>query len=213
MAAVMLAACTPLALVVHVTPLLSIALASRGDDETTSRQIAELERRQDWPGLAALAGERLRKEPGDPNWRLILGYAQMRRGDFSGAEASFAQAVGRRPEDIDAWNLLGESRRLTGRPGEAVATLEHAITVSPGSAATRFLLGEACRDAGRAQQAISSYRESVRLEPDFAPGWFGLGVMLLRTRQNDELPGIAARLQALDQVLGRELARLQQGNR
>ena len=104
--------------------------------------------------------------------------------------------------------MLGESQRLAGRADLAMATLDRAVTIDPRSPATRYLLGEACRDAGRMERVITAYRDAVRLEPRFAPGWFGLGMVLARVGPKDELPAIAERLLELDPVLGRELARM-----
>ncbi len=211
-AAIALAACAPLALLPVFTPLLSIALASRGD-EATSRLIAELEKRQDWQGLAELAQQKLQLDPGDAKGWFILGYARVRLGDFERSAQAYAMVLERAPEDIDAWNMLGESQRLAGRADLAMATLDRAVTIDPRSPATRYLLGEACRDAGRLERALTAYRDAVRLEPGFAPGWFGIGLVLARTGQKEELPAIIERLHAVDPALGRELARIvQAGN-
>ena len=211
-AAIALAACTPLALLPVVTPLLSIALSSRGND-AISPLIADLEKRQDWQGLAGLAQQRLQLDPGDADGWFILGYAQIRLGEFARSAEAYSKVVERAPEDIDAWNMLGESQRLAGRADLAMATLDRAVTIDPRSPATRYLLGEACRDAGRMERAITAYRDAVRLEPRFAPGWFGLGMVLARVGPKGELPAIVERLRELDPVLGRELARtLQHGN-
>lgn len=143
----------------------------------------------------------------------MLGFAQVRLGESEHAIEAFFRAVERAPEDLDAWNMLGESLRLAGRTDRAIATLERAASIDSSSPVTRFLLGEANRDAGRLDRAVTAYRDAVRLEPEFAPGWFGLGAVLIRKGQKDELPEIIARLQRLDQALGKELARMESGNR
>ena len=208
----MLAACAPLALLPTVTPLLSIALGSRGDG-ATARLIADFEKRQDWQGLAGLAQQKLQFDPGDADGWFILGYARVRLGDFARSAEAYAKVLDRAPEDIDAWNMLGESQRLAGRPDLAMATLDRAVTIDPRSPATRYLLGEACRDSGRLERAAAAYRDAVRLDPGFAPGWFGMGLVLVRTGQKEELPAIVERLHTLDSALGRELVRIQSGNK
>ena len=107
-ATIALAACAQLALLQAVTPLLSIALASRGDG-ATSRLIADFEERQDWEGLAGLAQQKLQLDPGDADGWFILGYARVRLGDFAGSAEAYAKVLERTPEDIDAWNMLGGS--------------------------------------------------------------------------------------------------------
>ena len=90
---------------------------------------------------------------------------------------------------------------------------DRAVTIDPRSAATRYLLGEACRDAGRLERAAAAYRDALRLDPEFAPGWFAMGLVLVRTGQKEELPAIVERLHTLDPALGRELVRIQSGNK
>ncbi|MBI2961050.1 MAG: tetratricopeptide repeat protein [Betaproteobacteria bacterium] len=202
-----------MALLPVVTPLLSSALASRGEDRESARLIAELERKQDWVGLKQLAQLRLARAPEDPDWPMVLGYAQVQLGEHESAAQTFARMVERTPEDIDGWNLLGDAQRLVGRHAAAVRTLDHATTIDPANAITRYLLGEALRADGRLERAKQAYREALRLEPNFAPAWFGLGVALLQTDARAELQPVRERLNALDAGLAKRLAQLEAGNK
>lgn len=192
---------------------MSIALASRGEDTSISKEIATLEAKQDWPGLSALALQRLKAKPGDGDWLVVLGYARFRLKDYAQAVEAFAEAARQSPEDIDSWNMLGESQRLAGQSGRAIATLEHAATVDTTSHVTSFFLAQAWLDAGRADRAEQAYREALRQEPRFAPAWFSLGELLLRSGRSEDVAEIIKRLEPLDPALARELGRVRAGNR
>lgn len=204
-----LLSCVQSALMYMATPLLSVALSSRGGDDQTAQLIASLESKQDWAGLSRLAQQRLLREADNSGWWVVLGYAQVQLGEYQRASESFRQAVERNPEDIDAWNMLGDSQRLNGRHAVAVQTLEHAASIDSTSSVTRYLLGEAFRSDNRLERAKMSYREALRLEPRFGMAWFGLGTVLVRTGPRDELLGVVERLKVIDPPLARELERLQ----
>lgn len=194
----------PLALL-PVTPLLATALASRGGDDQAAKLIAELEAKQDWAGLSALAARHLKLDPSDTDWWVIFGYARLRDKDYQQAIEVFSRLVDRAPEDTDARNLLGEALRLSGRPGRAVQVLERAVTISPSSPASWFLLGEAYRDDRRLERAKAAYLDAVRLEPAFSPAWLGLAKVLARTGPREEYEEAVKRLQALDPAMAQEL--------
>lgn len=205
-----MAACTPAALLMPTTPLLSMALASRSGGED-SRELAELQARQDWPGIARLARQRLAAIPGDEDWLIILGYAALQTKDYKTAIEALTAATERAPEEIDGWNLLGDALRLSGQPGRAVKVLERGATIGADSAVTRYLLGEAYRDEGRLERAKDAYRESLRLAPEFPLAWYGLAGVLARTGPRDEYEVALARLTKLDPVMADLLVREQSG--
>lgn len=177
------------------------------------QQIAELEQKQDWAGLASLAEQRRQQVPGSPDWQVIYGYAQIRLKAYPRAIDALSHAVERNPEDMDGWNLLGEALRLDGQQARAIQVLERAASISPSAPATHYLLGELYREIGRNDRAIRSYRDAVRLEENLAPAWFGLGVALGKTGQAAELERVMKRLEALDPPLARELAGIQARNK
>jgi len=212
-AAALVAACaTPLAFI-PVTPLLSAALATRGEDYLAAQQIAELEQKQDWQGLARLAQQRLLRYPDSEDWMLVLGVAQIQLKAYPRAIETLSRAVEHNPEEMDAWNLLGEALRLDGQKARAIQLLERAAGISSSTPATRFLLGELYSETGRKDRAEAAYLEAVRLEPEFSPAWFGLGVLLVKTGRTGEVDAIVRRLERLSAPLARELAGMAAGNK
>jgi cytochrome c-type biogenesis protein CcmH/NrfG len=171
-----------------------------------------LEIAQDWSGLTRFAEGRIRLEPTNYDWMVVAGYARLRGGDNAKATEAFLLVTQRSPEDIDAWNLLGEAQRLSVQPARAVQTLERAATIDRTSFVTYFLLGEAYRDAGRLERATAAYRESLRREPQFAPAWFGLGTVYVRTGSREELQAVKEQLQKLDPGLAEQLAGIESRN-
>ena len=202
-----LAACTPMAaLLMPSAPLLSAALASRGDDSATAEAIRDLQVKRDWAGLTRLANERIALNPEDADWWVVLGYAALQRKELAEAVKILDTAVTRAPEDIDALNLLAEAQRLSGQVARATRTLKRAMTVDPSSPISRYLLGEAYRDEGLLSRARESYAEAVRLEPEFILAWYGLVKVLERTGPQEDRDTALARLRKLDPVLAQEFS-------
>lgn len=197
----------PLAFI-PVTPLLSAALSTRGDDMRTSDQILALQKKGDWTAIAKLAQDKLLRDPTNADSWVLLGYSLLQLNQVPEAVQALTRATGVNPEDIDAWNLLAEAQRRAGQPGASSRTLERALTVDPTSPVTRFLMGEAYRENGQPVRAAEAYREAVRMSPRMAPGWYGLGLVSIPTGTAAELDEIAARLATLEPGLAREFARL-----
>jgi tetratricopeptide (TPR) repeat protein len=191
------------------TPLLETGLARRatfaGDDRGAGTRVLELEKKEDWAGLARFARERLSRAPDSADWELIAGYSLLQMKDYRQASEAFARATRRSPEDVDAWNLLGESQRALGDPARAARTLEHAATINRTSSLTYFLLGQAYRENGRPDLAGRTYRESIDLEPRFALTWFGLGLVYLQTGQREEFARTLEQLRKLNRPLSEQL--------
>lgn len=206
------AACAQLALIPW-TPLLSIALASRGDDNRDAELIAGLQKKEDWRGLTQVAQQHVAKDPNRSNWWIVLGYAQMRLGEQAQAIEAFSRAVQWAPEDIDGWNMLGEAQRLAKQPEVAIQTLDRASSIDPRSPITRYLLGQAFSDTGRHLRAVEAYRASLQIEPGFAQAWFGLGTSLVQLGEKQDVPAIIAKLKDLNPQLASELARNLSGNK
>jgi cytochrome c-type biogenesis protein CcmH/NrfG len=204
----LLVACAgPLAFV-PITPLLSAALSTRGEDMRTSDQILALQKKGDWAGVTKIAQDKLLRDPSDANGWVLLGYSLLQLNQVPDAIAALNRGTIANPEDIDAWNLLAEAQRRAGQPGASTRTLERALSVDPTSPVTRFLLGEAYRENGQPVRAAEAYREAVRFAPRMALGWYGLGSVLIPTGTPAELDEIAARLAALDPGLAREFVKL-----
>lgn len=205
--AVLLAGCAgPLAFV-PITPLLSAALSSRGEDTRTGELIAGLQKKGDWAGIARFAQDRLTRDPSNANGWITLGYALLQQGQYRDAMLALTRATQANPEDIDGWNLLAEAQRRAGQPGTSARTLERAASVDPTSPVTRYLLGEAYREDGDPQRAEAAYRQALQMAPDMALAWFGLGSVLIQIGTTDDLDVITRTLQRLDAGLAVEFGR------
>lgn len=189
-----------------LTPLLSATLASRGDDAETSRAITAMQQKQDWAGLSKFAQDRLVRDPSNPDWWTLLGYALQQQGLHAEAFQALTRATQGNPEDIDAWNLLADTQRRLGQPGASARTLERAVNIDPTSPITRFLLGEAYREDGRYDAALAAYREALTISPKSPNVWFGLGVTMLISKRMEGFEEVTRNLQQLDPALGSQLA-------
>lgn len=192
--ALVLTACAAALPFIPVTPILSTALSSRANDDATAKEIVELEIKQDWAGLAALATREIQRDPGDVDWWLIFAYARMQQKQYPEAVQILNRAIERSPEDVDPRNLLGETLRLSGQPARAVEVLQRALSINSNAPTTYFLLGEAYRDDNRLERAKDAYRDSIRIDAEFSPAWVSLAGVLARTGPRDEFD------QALEQV-------------
>jgi tetratricopeptide (TPR) repeat protein len=191
--------------------MLESGLAKRASFAGAGPQVLALEKKDDWKGLVRLARERLAREPDNPDWEIVAGYALLQLQDYGPASAALARATRRSPEDIDAWNLLGESQRLSGDAARAVRTLEHTATISRTSNVTYFLLGQAYRDSGRPDRAVQALGESIRIQPDFAASWFSLGLVYVQTGQREQLDAVLEQLRKLNRPLAQELEKARDG--
>lgn len=197
----------PLAFI-PITPLLSSALASRGEDTKSAQAITEMQKKGDWPGLAKFAQDRLLRDPSNGNLWVMLGYALVQQSRYADAIQALSRAVSIDPEDIDGWNILADAQRRAGQPGASSRTLQRAAAVDPTSGVTRYLMGEAFKENGEPDRAESAFREALKISPDLALAWFGLGELLLRTGSPNDLDVIAENLVHLDPKLAKEFALL-----
>jgi cytochrome c-type biogenesis protein CcmH/NrfG len=197
----------PLAFI-PITPLLSSALASRGEDSKSAEAITEMQKKGDWPGLAKFAQDRLLKDPSNASFWVMLGYALVQQSRYPDAIQALTRAVSINPEDIDGWNLLADAQRRGGQPGASSRTLQRAAAVDPTSAVTRYLMGEAFKENGESDRAEEAFRDALKISPELALAWFGLGELLLRTGSANDLEVVAENLTHLDPKLAKEFAQL-----
>jgi cytochrome c-type biogenesis protein CcmH/NrfG len=199
------AACATALAFIPVTPLLSTALSSRINDDSTAKEIVELEIKKDWPGLKAYALSRLAQNPEDIDWWVILAYAQIQNKEYKTAIDLLNRAIVRSPEDIDPRNLLGEALRLSGDPVRAAQVLERAVSINSNTAATRFLLGEAYRDDNRLERAKGAYQDALRIDAEFSPALAGLAGVLARTGPRAEFEETINLLMKLEPELAQQI--------
>lgn len=176
------AACAQVALM-SVTP--TIAALARHLDQRTAREIVELDKKQDWPGMLGLARVQLQREPGRADWWFLQGYALARQEQHAAAIESYQQAVRISPEDEGSWLALGQSQSALGRMERAIQAYRQALRYRPESAQAYLALADTYQSHGRLDLAITNYRECVRYDPDSAQGWYGLAVSYQLTRQSE----------------------------
>lgn len=162
-----------------------IAALARHFDERTASAIVELEQKQDWPGMLALARAQLQREPGVAEWWFLQGYALARQGQHAEAIQSYERALRLSPEDESSWLALGRSQSELGQAGRAIQTYRQALRYRPESAQAYFALGDIYQTQGRPDLAITNYRESVRYAPDSAQAWYGLAAAYQSTGQRE----------------------------
>jgi tetratricopeptide (TPR) repeat protein len=165
--------CTQVALM-SVTPM--VAAVARHVDQRTSREIVELEQKQDWDGLLALARSQLEREPVRAEWWWLQGYALARQGHHAAAVESYLEAVRISPEDEISWLALGQSQSELGRPDLAIQAYRRALSYRPESAQVYLALADLYQQQGKPELALPNYREAVRYEPDLAQAWHGLAL-------------------------------------
>ena len=205
LSALCVAACATALAFIPVTPLLSTALSSRANDDTTAKEIVELEIKKDWAGLGGYALRHIERDPEDSDWWVILAFAQIQQQQYPQAIEILNRAIARNPEDVDPRNLLGEALRLSGRPVPAAQVLERALSVNSNAPATRFLLGEAYRDDNRLERAKEAYRDAIRIDPEFSPAWIGLAGVLARTGPRVEFEEAIKQLMSLEPEMAKQI--------
>ncbi len=205
MLALCTAACATALAFIPVTPLLSTALSSRANDDSTAKQIVEFETKQDWEGLSKFALLHIERDPQDVDWWVILAFARIQQKEYKVAIDILNRAITRSPEDVDPRNLLGEALRLSGDPVRAAQVLERAITINSNTPATFFLLGEAYRDDNRLERAKDAYRDAVRIDPEFSPAWQGLAGVLARTGPRADFEEAITQLMRLEPAIAKQI--------
>jgi len=179
-----------------VTP--TVAAFTRQVDQGTARQVVELEQKQDWPGMAALAQARLQLDPTGANWWWLQGYALARQGQHAAAVESYQKALRLSPEDEDTWLSLAQSQNALGRDELAVRAYRQALRIRPESAQAYLALAEHHMQHGDPDRALPNYRESLRYDPYLAQAWYGLATAYNLTGQMERRDQALQGLRKLD---------------
>ena len=188
-------ACAQVALV-WATPIIAV-LASRIDRQS-AEEIAELEKKQDWPGMLRLARLHLQREPGRAEWWFLQGSALARQGQHAEAIESYQHAIRISPEDEASWLFLARSQSELGQMDRAIQTYRQALRYRPESAPAYLALAGAYQRQGRPDLAIVNYRECVRYEPSSAQGWYGLAAAYQQTGEHEHRDEALHGLRKLD---------------
>jgi tetratricopeptide (TPR) repeat protein len=204
------AACAQVALV-SVTPVLAAFV--RHLDQATAKHIADLEKKQDWPGMLALARAQLQREPGRADWWFLQGYALGRQGQHAAAVESYQQATRISPEEEGSWLALGQSLSALGQPERALQAYRQALRYRPESAAAYLALADAYQKQGRPDLAIADYRECVRYDLEMVQCWYGLTAAYQQTGQYDRRDEALQALRKLDAAAADQLERQQNASK
>lgn len=186
-----------------VTP--TVAAFARHVDQGTSRQIVELEQKQDWDGMVALAQAQLQRDPSGANWWWLQGYALARQDRHAAAIESYQQALRISPEDEDTWLSLAQSQDALGRSDLAVRAYGQALRNRPESAQAYLALAEHYMQHDDPDQALPNYRESVRYDAYLAQAWYGLAAAYELTGQNERRDEALQGLRKLDPAAADQL--------
>jgi tetratricopeptide (TPR) repeat protein len=198
--------CTALSL---VSTGLNVASALSGHAEDANvKQIAELEAKQDWPGILKLALANIQRDPNNHDWWLIAGYAHSQLAEHMQAIPCYQTAIRLRPDDVYSWNLLAQSYRATNEPERAIRTLEQVLLIKSDSATSYFLLGESYRDMNLYERAVPSYISAAGIAPAMGEALYGLGISYARLGRRNELPPIVARLRQIDPARAAQLEQM-----
>lgn len=96
---------------------------------------------------------------------------------------------------------LGDVLRLNGKPTDAAHYYTESLRILPNvtrSAVPHTGLALLAVTEGRAQAALDHFKAAVRLDPKFAPGWSGLGELLINAGQWPEAAAVLDRAVALN---------------
>jgi len=190
---------------VSATPVLAAFV--RHLDQATATQIAELEKKQDWAGMLALARAQLQREPTRADWWFLQGYALGRQGQHAAAVESYQQATRISPEDEGSWLALGQSQYALGQPELALRAYRQALRFRPESAQAYLALADTHQQQGRPDLALPEYRECVRYAPETAPCWLGLAAAYQQTGERERRDEALQALRKLDAAAADQLER------
>lgn len=178
----------------------------QGVSEPNRAKLEALEKKGDWQGIAQFAEDNIAREPRDPDWWVVAGYAYSRLGDHQRAAERFQESVRLSPDEIVGWNLLAQEQRALGQPERAIRTLESALRVSRDSPVTFYLLGESFSDLKRPNRAIEFYLQAIERDPRFVEAVYGLGLAYARLGRKTDFDDALKHLQSLDPAAAKQLA-------
>jgi tetratricopeptide (TPR) repeat protein len=194
-ACVLLAGCTTagqllFALVPDGTIPLLLGKLERESD-TNRRQVAELERKGDWEGLAKFADDNIAKGANNSSWWLVAGYANSKQKKHARAIECFQEIVRLDPTSPDGWNLLAQEHRTVGDSQRAVDVLTRALTALRDFAQTLTLLGESYSDLSQFELAGRAYRQALDIDGGSMQAWAGLARSHIKLGRMTEAESVA----------------------
>jgi tetratricopeptide (TPR) repeat protein len=195
-AALVVAACVPVARAQTATWKDSVTLWQHAIDETSDnyqayhklagarRDRGELEEaRLDYEKALALS------PPDSPKFAALvhndIGLVLERQDRSSEAVHEYTAALALDAYLVAAHINLADALAASGRWPEAVAHFNTALRLEPGAAEAYVGLGNVLLQEGRASEASEPFERAIRLRPDLADGHNGLGAALFETGRAD----------------------------
>src|SRR5579883_167267 len=124
------------------------------------------------------------------------GLRHHQEGRFDQAQTIYEAILAADPDQTMILSLLGLIHHQKGDSTTAEKLIRQAVQVAPESAVLRDHLGLALDGIGDVDGSMEAHAISVILDPDHAPGWYNLGMMMMRVgRDKDSLRCI---MRALD---------------
>src|SRR2546425_8779776 len=153
-----------LALVLGAGPLLGDPPSAPPGEWTRAFQ------RGDYPRAIALAGERIRAQPGDVEARIVLARAEAAQGRFEAAYEGFRKALRIDPRSTDALYYLGITAGVL-----AQSEYERLFTLAPGSARAHQLQGDSYEAQGQRREAEAEDKAAFVANPKSVGGLVAFG--------------------------------------
>src|SRR2546425_435229 len=164
-----------LALVLGAGPLLGDPPSAPPGEWTRAFQ------RGDYPRAIALAGERIRAQPGDVEARIVLARAEAAQGRFEAAYEGFRKALRIDPRSTDALYYLGITAGVL-----AQSEYERLFTLAPGSARAHQLQGDSYEAQGQRREAAAQDGAALLANPQAGEELIAFGALARRDPASDE---------------------------
>ena len=144
---------------------------------------AELEGKNDWPGLLKHAQAWKRAQSQDSMAWAVLGEAYGQLKQTAKAIEAYQQALRIDPEHAEAWYNLGLAYGQAGQTAKAIEACQQALRINPEDAEAWYNLGFIYGQADQTAKAIEAYQRALRIKPEDAKAWAMLGLAYLQAGQ------------------------------
>lgn len=132
-------------------------------------------------GAAAHAAEEVaRRNPDDPEARLLLADIRRERGEFGAAERIAREVIGAHPEHLDACMLLGSVLREAGNLHSAAKAYVRAMSIAPDDLRPRIEMATMLIRLDQANEAATLLQYVLNRDPESAEANGNMGIALQR---------------------------------
>jgi tetratricopeptide (TPR) repeat protein len=187
----------PVEWIASVKPGLAAPAKERSQGAWLARA-AELEGKEDWPGLRDWSLAWTKGEPNNEVAWLCLGEAYDSLQRYSDCIEAYRQALRINPDDTGAWLNLGNGYAGLRRYSDAIEACRQALRINPDLAFAWTNLGAAYDGLYRYSDAIEACRQALRIKPGYADAWYDLGLTYIVMGNNDAALDVVKTLRRLD---------------